>query len=172
MSRNKLFKIALLGTSLLISVVIVFNKDSIVALSSYGYIGILLISILGNATIIVPAPVILTAFVGGGVLNPLFVGLVSALGATIGELTGYVAGHGGELFVEKNKYYVKIEKWMHKSGFWTLFVLSAIPNPLFDIAGICAGVTNYPAKKFFAATLLGKSIKFVTIALAGAYFIS
>jgi uncharacterized membrane protein YdjX (TVP38/TMEM64 family) len=171
MSKDKVYKIGLLVISVIISLVIVLNKESIEALAGYGYIGIFLISILGNATVVVPAPVILTALIGGGVFNPILVGIIAAAGATIGELTGFLAGIGGKTFVSKNKWYVKIEKWIHKDGFLTLLVLSAIPNPLFDVAGIIAGVTNYPVKNFLGATFIGKTIKFVTVALLGAYFI-
>lgn len=171
MSKDKLYKIALLGLSIIISLIVVLNKDSVAALSGYGYIGIFLISILGNATIVVPAPVILTALVGGGIFNPFAVGVIAALGATVGELTGYMAGLGGKVFIEKNKYYIRIEKWIHKRGFLTILILAAIPNPLFDLAGICAGATAYPVKRFFLATFIGKTIKFVTVALLGSYFI-
>ena len=115
--------------------------------------------------------VVLTALIGGGVFNPIAVGIIAALGATIGELTGYMAGVGGKVFIDKNKWYLRIEKWIRKDGFLTLFIFSAIPNPLFDVAGIMAGVTGYPVHKFMGSTFLGKTVKFVTIALFGAYFI-
>jgi uncharacterized membrane protein YdjX (TVP38/TMEM64 family) len=48
-------------------------------------------------------------------------------------------------------------------------VLSAIPNPFFDLAGIAAGASGFPGKRFFLAAWIGKTIKDVTIALAGCY---
>lgn len=169
--KDKIYKIGLIGLSLLISLVIILNKDKLAGLDKYGYLGIFLISIIGNATVVIPAPVVLTAFIGGGVFNPFAVGVIAALGATIGELTGYMAGFGGKSFVEKNKRYQQIEAWVNKRGFLTIFVLAAIPNPLFDLAGICAGVTKYPIQKFLIATSLGKILKFVIIALVGAYIL-
>lgn len=171
LTKEKVFKLVLIGVSLAISAVIVLNKDELASLEEYGYIGVFFLSILGNATVVIPAPVVLTAFVGGGIFNPYIVGVVIALGATIGELTGYMAGYGGKTFVEKNKRYQQIEAWVHKRGFLTIFTLAVIPNPLFDLAGICAGITKYPIHKFLIATSLGKIIKFVTIALIGAYIL-
>ena len=168
---SKFLKAGLLIVSLLISALVVLNKDSFASLEGYGYVGIFLLSVLGNATVIIPAPVILTALIGGSLFNPYLVGLVSALGATFGELTGYMAGYGGKAFVEEKEKYKKIKGWIEKRGFLTIFILAVIPNPLFDLAGICAGVTNYPVKRFLTTTFLGKTIKFVAFALIGSYFL-
>ena len=170
-NKDRIVKYSLIFASLLISGIIIYFRNSLAALQGYGLFGIFLISILGNATIVIPAPVILSALVGGSIYNPILVGLVVALGATIGELTGFIAGIGGRVAITDHKHFKRIEKWMTKSGFLTLFILSAVPNPLFDLAGIFAGATNYPVKKFLVATFLGKSIKFLTVALLGSKFI-
>lgn len=170
MKKEKVTKYLLIFGSILISGVIIYFRNDLAKLQGYGIFGIFLISVLGNATVVIPAPVILSAFVGGSIYNPILVGLVVALGATIGELTGFMAGVGGQAVITDNKYYKVVEKWMMKSGFWTIFVLAAIPNPLFDLAGIFAGATNYSIKKFLLATFLGKSLKFLTVALLGSYF--
>jgi len=170
MKKEKVIKYLLIIASILISGVIIYFRNDLAKLQGYGILGILLISILGNATVVIPAPVILTAFIGGSVYNPVLVGLVVALGATIGELTGFMAGIGGQVAITNHKHFKKVEKWMTKSGFLTIFVLATIPNPLFDLAGIFSGATNYPIKKFLLATFLGKSIKFLTVALLGNSF--
>ena len=149
---------------------IIYFRNDLSKLSSFGYIGIFLISLIGNATVIIPAPVILVAFVGGSIYNPIVVGVITALGATLGEMVGYLAGSGGQVFIDQNKNFERVEKWMQRSGFLTILILAAIPNPLFDIAGLISGATNYPLKKFITATLVGKSIKFLFIAISGSYF--
>ena len=154
--------------AIVISIVIFAFRDKFVSLRGYGYLGLFLLSILGNATIILPVPIILTAFLGGAVFNPLAVGIIVSLGATIGELTGYLAGAGGGEIVEKDKRILKIRKWMEKYGLWTIFILAAVPNPLFDLAGIVAGATKIPVYKYFSVVWLGKLIKFVTISYLGA----
>mmetsp|Transcript_31513 Transcript_31513/g.99942 ORF Transcript_31513/g.99942 Transcript_31513/m.99942 type:complete len:570 (-) Transcript_31513:1434-3143(-) len=56
--------------------------------------------------------------------------------------------------------YTNIERamlrFLERNGFWGVFVLAAIPNPLFDLCGIFCGQTNLPFLTFFVATLLGK----------------
>lgn len=160
-------KYLLIIFSLLISGAIIYFRNDIAKLQGYGLLGIFLISILGNATIIIPAPVVVTAFIGGSVFNPYLVGVITAMGATIGEMTGFLAGHGTTAVISENKNYIRIEKWMKKNGFLTICVLAAIPNPLFDLAGIISGVTKYPLQKFLLATFIGKTIKFVVIAVIG-----
>jgi uncharacterized membrane protein YdjX (TVP38/TMEM64 family) len=154
-----------------ISVVIFVFRYKFASLQNYGYFGLFLLSILGNATIILPVPIILTAFLGGAVFNPLIVGIVVSLGATIGEMTGYLAGAGGGEIIDNPKV-EKVRKWMKKYGLWTLLVLAAIPNPLFDLAGIVAGATKIPVYKYFLVVWLGKFAKFASISYLGAGSVS
>ena len=166
--KNKYSKIAGLVLAIIISVLVFVFRDKFVHLENYGYLGIFLISVLGNATIILPVPVILTAFLGGGIFNPILVGIITAFGASIGELTGYLAGSAGQIVIEKDKRLKKIEGWMQKYGIVTLFVLAAIPNPLFDLAGIVAGATKVPVWKYLIVVFLGKLVKFLGFAYLGA----
>ena len=62
--------------------------------SGYGYAGGFLVSILGGITII-PVPSLLVVFTLGGVLNPVYVGLVAGLGEALGGITVYLTGAGG-----------------------------------------------------------------------------
>jgi len=167
--KEKTKKILGLTLAIAISFAVFAFRDRLVDLKGYGYLGIFLISILGNATIILPVPVVLTAFVGGGIFNPFWVGAITAVGASIGELTGYLAGAAGQIVIAKDQRLQKIESWMHKYGLGALFVLAAIPNPAFDLAGIVAGATRIPVWKYFLAVTLGKMIKFFIFALLGFY---
>lgn len=156
-----------LVVSLAITALIVIFRRELADLAGYGYVGVFFISLLGNATVILPVPSLAVVFAGGGVLNPLLVGLVAGLGEPIGELTGYMAGYGGSAIVEDRSRFVQVQAWMERRGFLTILVLSAIPNPLFDLAGISAGMLHYPVLKFLAACWIGKTIKAVAIAYLG-----
>ena len=169
--KEKIIKYSMIFGSILISGVIIYFRNELAKLQGYGILGIFLISVLGNATVVIPAPVILSAFIGGSIYNPILVGLVVAFGATVGELTGYMAGVGGRVAITDHRHFKKVEKWMTKSGLVTIFILAAIPNPLFDLAGIFSGTTNYPIKKFLLATFIGKSIKFIIVSLLGTYLL-
>ncbi len=151
---------------IVISVIIFIYRDKFTNLENYGYAGLFVLSILGNATIVLPIPVVLTAFLGGGLFNPLLVGIVVSLGATIGELTGYLAGLSGREVIDGKKF-GKINGWMKKYGLWTLFALAAIPNPAFDLAGIVAGATKISVYKYLIVVFAGKLVKFLTISYLG-----
>ncbi|NLD73365.1 MAG: VTT domain-containing protein [Chloroflexi bacterium] len=163
-NRSRILAVA---ASLAITIAIIAFRDQLAALSGYGYLGVFLISLLGNATVVLPVPSLAVVFAGGGVLNPILVGLVAGLGEPLGELTGYLAGYGGSAVVEETSRYGKIQQYMASHGMLTIFVLSAIPNPLFDLAGIVAGMSHMPVWKFLLPCWLGKTIKALAIAHIG-----
>jgi len=166
--KPRALQYAALVVALVITVVVYLLRDRLADFAQYGYLGIFLISMLGNATIILPVPTFLTAFLGGGVFNPILVGVISAAGATIGELTGYLAGVGGKAIVEDRALYERFRGWMERYGLFALFAMAAIPNPFFDIAGIIAGVSRIKVTTYLAVTWAGKIVKFILIALVGA----
>lgn len=151
-----------------ISLAIFGFRGQFARLEKYGYLGLFLLSVFGNATVILPVPVVLTAFLAGGLLQPFAVAVFTALGASIGELTGYLAGISGRIVVDKNPQLEKVQDKMQKHGLWVLFVLAAIPNPLFDLAGIVAGVSKIPVWKYLTAVFLGKCVKFLIFSYLGA----
>jgi len=155
-----------------VSVYIFEIRDQAAKFAAYGYPGIFLVSILANGTILIPAPGIIFVFAMGGIFNPLIVGLVAGAGAAIGELSGYMAGFSGQPVAEKTKIYQRIQNWMQRYGMLTIFVLAAIPNPFFDLAGMSAGALKMPLYKFLMACLPGKIIKMWVFAYASAYSIS
>lgn len=157
--------------SLAITVAVVIFREKLVALRGYGYLGVFVISVLGNATVLFPVPSLAVTFAGGGVLNPLFVGLVAGVGEPLGELTGYLAGYGGSAVVEEGPRFQRVRSWMEHHGFLTLLVLSAIPNPLFDVAGVTAGVLRFPLAQFLLACWLGKTAKALAVAYLGSQFL-
>jgi uncharacterized membrane protein YdjX (TVP38/TMEM64 family) len=146
-------------------------SDQIKQLESLGYIGIFAVMLLTSATLILPAPGLLFVFTLGGTLNPLLVGLAAGAGTTLGEITGYMAGYSGSGVVENTETYHRIERLIKKYGLWVIFVLAAIPNPLFDIAGMIAGATGITWWEFLGSTFVGKTLKTIVVAYAGAFSI-
>jgi len=157
--------------AVLITVAIVIYRERIKAWAVYGYPGIFLVSLLSNATVVFPVPGLAFTFAMGGVLHPLLVGLVAGVGEALGELTGYLAGYGGRVIIEKRQTYERLESWMRRYGAATIFTLSAIPNPMFDLAGMAAGALRFPLWRFLLVCWMGKTIKTILFALAGAYSI-
>jgi membrane protein YqaA with SNARE-associated domain len=128
-------------------------------LGSASLIGLFVVSLVGNATLIFPAPSFAAACAMGLVLHPVLVGGVAGLGATIGELTGYLAGYVGKTVLPAGKLYERLHAFMKRHGMLTIFLLAAIPNPIFDVGGIIAGILKMPVWKFLIAAIIGKSIR-------------
>lgn len=93
------------------------------------------------------------------------------LGTAIGELPPYLAArlrvqakrrnpNGDSSNLEDNT--AGWELWMIKIitrvGFVGILLCAAIPNPLFDAAGVASGTAQIPFLSFFGATLIGKAV--------------
>ena len=153
---------------LAITVLLILNRDKVQALQQYGYVGIFLFSVLSNATIIFPLPGVVFTTAMGAVFNPLWVALAAGAGAAIGELSGYLAGVSGQIFLQNTEREQKVQAWMQKNGAWTILVLAFVPNPLFDIAGIVAGSMKVPLWKFLLLCSVGKIGKMLAFSYLGA----
>jgi len=155
--HNRVYQ-TVLWTVVLVSVVggtVAWIFD-LVQIGSAGYWGAFLANLIGSAAVCAAA----TSELG---LNSFGLAIAAATGATIGEVTGYLAGYGSQGVIQKSRYYNRIHAWVVKRGGFALFILSVIPIPLFDIGGIAAGSLGYPIRKFFLWVGIGKLIKFVII---------
>lgn len=151
-----------------VSVLIFVFRVQLSRVQDYGYLGLFLLNVLGSATIFLPTPLFLTAFAAGAVFNPFLVAIIASVGSALGELTGYVAGVGAEELLDRDEKMRRVKGWMDKYGLWALFVLAAIPNPVFDTAGIIAGATGISVKKYLVVVWFGKLVKFLIISYLGA----
>jgi len=144
-------------------------RDRVDDFKEYGYVGIFFVAMLANATVFIPAPGIAIIYAMGAIFNPIYVGLAAGTGGAIGELSGYLAGFSGQGIVESTGMYARIKPWVEKYGGWTIFVLSAIPNPLFDVAGFAAGIAKMKIRTFLFSVWMGQLIKMTLFAYAGNY---
>lgn len=165
---GKLFRVLIILLVIAISAVIFAFRDRFAELAAIGYPGIFFVSLLGNATIVLPAPSLALVFAMGSALAWPLVGLVAGAGEALGELTGYLAGIGGRAIIEDQRAYGRMVDWMKHRGGITVFILSLIPNPFFDLAGIAAGTLRYPVWRFLLFCWMGKTIKTTLVAWAGA----
>jgi uncharacterized membrane protein YdjX (TVP38/TMEM64 family) len=154
-----------------ITIYIYSIRERVQEFAAFGYPGIFLIALFANATILLPAPGVAIIYAMGAIFNPLGVGLAAGTGGAIGELSGYLAGFSGQSVIERTDVYDRITPWVKKYGGWAILVLSAIPNPFFDVAGIAAGIVKMPIHTFLVFTWIGQLIKMLTFALAGKYSI-
>lgn len=155
-----------------ISTLIIVFANEIRKLESLGYAGVFLLSLLGNATMILPAPALAFVFVLGATLSsPLLVGILAGTGSALGEMTGYLAGISGSGVIEQTRAYERVHQIMMKYGLWIIFVLAIIPNPLFDIAGLAAGAMKISWWRFLLITASGKILKSLIFAYSGSFIL-
>lgn len=146
-----------------------YNPNWTENLQGYGYLGSFIISVILNASVILPVGnFAVIALLGGLLPSATLVGLTGGIGAAVGEMTGYAAGYSGQAMIttKNNKWYLMFERWLSRWGALAIFLLSIFPFA-FDVVGFIAGACRYPAWKFFIACWLGRTILYTGVAWAG-----
>jgi membrane protein YqaA with SNARE-associated domain len=131
-----------------------------------GYAGVFTITLIATGALVLPVPYLAVIARVATELDPVAVAMVAGVAAALGELTGYVIGASGRDLVSGNRLLELTRQWMSRHGFATVAVASFIPNPAFDAVGALAGALGFRAWKFCAACFLGKTAKFLLVALA------
>lgn len=142
-----------------------YFHEALLGLGRFGLLGIFVVNLLNNATVIVPAPfgIALTCLFAD-VSHPLAVGVAGGLGSALGEYTGYMAGMGGNAVLPHGRVYKLLRYYMRRAGPLVIFILALIPNPLFDVGGLLAGALRMPRRIFLVATIAGKVLRYILIA--------
>ena len=164
---------------LIVTIVVPDLTDRLEAL---GYGGVFLANLASTATVFIPVPGLTAAgqtliVTQGKELNPIIVGLLGGTGMALGEVTAYAAGAAGSEAAEEGRLQApkairavvervisRVDWLMDHYGFATLTVLSAIPNPFFELAGLTAGATRMNFWRFMIAVLIGKNIRGLLLA--------
>lgn len=171
-----------------ICVAAIYYKDelmSIANMAGYSLLGVLILSFIAGSVFsftLVPVPYWLLTFTLPSVLAdklgiwaPLWVGMTSALGCTLGHLPTFMIGYGGGRLSRgvttkiNNRLYNKVMEWARRHGSWASFLMSAMFNPLHLPMTIAIGALHYPLPKFFLFSFLGNAVKSLFLAFAG-YF--
>lgn len=141
-----------------------------------GYPGLFAICFLGNATVVVPFPYYVTTFVFGGlrdpslqfVFDPMIVGLISGIGATIGDMTGYAIGYAGGHYVQSSQRH-SFQQLLEAHPRLTpvvIWFLAVTPLPD-DIVVVPLGAARYSWWKVMIPQSIGKIMFLTAIAWAG-----
>ena len=166
----------------------IYYRDALMStvyLERFGLIGVLIISFVAGSTFSVtaiPVPYWLVVFTmpsilapEWGMFSPLWVGLTSALGASLGQLITFMIGYGGRGISEKitakinSRFYDRAIDWAKRHGSWAVFLMSAVVNPLHLPMTIAIAALRYPPHKFFFYCFLGVAVKSLVIAFCGYY---
>ncbi|MFA5105438.1 MAG: VTT domain-containing protein [Candidatus Micrarchaeia archaeon] len=167
------FGIAEIAASIAIVAIAYMASGYAMELGKYSYLGVFLITLISSATILVPAPGWAVVIGLSATLDPLMLGIAAGLGSGIGEITGYLLGAGGAKIASRRKkkekkhpHHGKVMEFVRRHEDAGVFALAAIPNPLFDIAGIAAGAIRMPWYRFLIACTLGKIVRYVVFLFA------
>jgi len=138
-------------------------------LGHWGYVGAFLISLVASATIILPAPGIAVVIAMSTSFDPLLLAVVAGVGSAIGELSGYLAGASGRAFVPERRrlQFEQLHRLTGRYGAVALTLLAALPLPIFDFAGIVAGMLRMSIGTFLVAVAIGKTAKYAVLILLG-----
>ncbi len=167
-TRQKIIRILIFVLVVGLTIYLVLIRDRIADLEGYGYPGIFLFSLLANASLVIPLPGVILTSAMGAVFDPFWVAMAAGSGAALGEISGYLAGFSGRGLASRAGWYPRVEGWMRRYGIWAVLLLSFIPNPAFDIAGIVAGAMRMPLWKFLLFCWIGKILKMLVFAYGGA----
>jgi membrane protein DedA with SNARE-associated domain len=167
-------------------VLLIFDDQVTDRLTGLGYVSVFVTNLLSTATFYVPVPgltaaaqaIIITE--GRDARFPWLIGAAGGLGMALGEITAYYGGYLGAEVVRgrelpgPKRFHPTIERivrgirWlMDRWGMATLFVLSAVPNPLFEVAGLTAGSVRMPFRRFMLAVITGKIVRGILLAYLG-----
>jgi membrane protein YqaA with SNARE-associated domain len=171
--RKRYWIIGLLAVAVAITIVLVIYRDTLKDFenfASYGPLGLFLFCLASNATVILPIGSAIAVVVAPELIeiSPVAASLIGASAAAIGELSGYMAGYGGQAAIKKKGFYLRIERWMERRGFITIVFFSVFAL-VFDAAGLAAGAFRYPVWRFMIACWIGRFILYVSMAYAAAW---
>ncbi|TFG30533.1 hypothetical protein EU528_08125 [Candidatus Thorarchaeota archaeon] len=144
-----------------------------------GYFGPFIVSFIGNASFLFPIPYMMVTFFLGGftdidtglfLFDPWLVGLISGLGATIGEMMGYILGYGGGRLIDENQRtafgeYIGTHPRATPFIIW-LLAITPIPD---DFLIVPLGAAKYSWWKVAVPQFIGKSMFMIMAAWAGRY---
>ncbi|TFH36243.1 MAG: DedA family protein [Dehalococcoidia bacterium] len=135
----------------------------------HGYLGVFVVNMVTCASILFPIPGEAINVAAGSMLSPVTVALVATAGATIGEMTAYVAGFYGRkvLMARYAARYAQAQTWMSRYGLFAVFLFALVPMLVFDLIGIVAGSTRYNLGRFAAATFAGRFLRSLLLSYAG-----
>lgn len=167
-TRRLAFQIAALLAITVGSFMLALNQEWVQRFSHWGYASSFLISLISNATVVLPAPGLVVVFALGANLNPILLGVAAGCGSALGELTGYLAGATGGDLIGRRGVNARLKYLTERYTTPVLFVLALVPTPVFDVAGILSGAMGLPVYRFLAPVAGGKIIKHILIAYAGA----
>lgn len=133
-------------------------KDQIKNHMAISAFGVFVACFLANASVLLPSSSIVIVVEYAMLINPFLVALCGALGASLGEMTGFFAGRFGRNMVP-GKFMRWVKSKMNNHKYLIVLFFSALPLPVFDVVGILSGAMKMNPIKFYGVCFIGKLIK-------------
>ncbi len=154
MVQGKTFRkiVVIVGSILAIgSILISVNPEPFL---KTGYLGVFAYGMLGPVTLIIP--------VMSQHLNLYILSAVASVGVVINDTLAYIVGRNADVFVQKSKKVLLVEKWVNRYGVFALLVISILPVP-YDFIGLIVGYLDLSFSKYAIPLFIGKFIRFVLV---------
>lgn len=155
-SQNKYLKktIVIVGITLAIGSVLISVEPE--PFEKTGYLGILLYGMLGPVTMIIP--------VMSQKYDLILLSIVASVGVCLNDTVAYVVGRNADVFIQKSKKVIFIEKYVNRYGYWALIVISILPIP-YDFIGLIVGYLDLSFKKYIIPLFIGKFLRFILVGM-------
>jgi len=166
----------------------IYYKDELMSIANvadYSLLGLFIISFIASSTFsvtAVPLPfwLLVLALPGilaseWGILAPVWIGLITAFGISLGQFLTFMIGYGGRGLSKKitakfsSRFYARAMDWAKRHGSLSVFIMSVVFNPLHLPMTIAIATLRYPPHKFFFFCFLGSAVKGLFLAFCG-YF--
>ena len=186
--REIFFGVLAIVVTIVLCVAAIYYKDALMDvayMAGYSLLGVLIIAFIACSIVsitAVPIPYVLVVLTlpgvlapHWGILAPVLVGIISALGAAIAQWLTFMIGYGSSSLSQKittkikSRFYTRAMDWARRHGSWAVFIMSAILNPIHLPMTLAIAALRYPPHKFFLFSLLGNMVKSLFIAFCG-YF--
>lgn len=144
------------------------------SLGGLAYPGAFLLTLVANAAVVLPIPYIpIIAHISETAGSPLLVVLAAAFGSALGESTAFAVGRVEADLFSGHRWYARIAGFFaHERRAFLFLLVFAMPlNPFFDVGGFGAGALGVRYRTFFSAVLLGRIVRFATLALLASWLI-
>lgn len=159
-------KVAAVVAVFLLNLSLFFLPIDYAALGGIAYPGAFLLTFVANAAVVAPVPYVPIIAHMSTQANVVAVVLLAALGSALGECVAFFVGRVEKQLFTGHPWFERIRYFFRSERRAALFLLLfAIPlNPVFDAGGFGAGAMGIRFRVFFIPVLLGRIIRFATIA--------
>ena len=140
-----------------------------------GFWGVFVIAFADSALLGMPVDAIVATYVYHDRRLLLFYVALASVGSALGSIPLYIIGYeGGEKLLRKRiseERFQRIHRSFEQHEFWALMFPGMLPPPMpFKIFVVGAAISEMSFKKFFAAVVAGRCVRFLVLSLLVLYF--